>query len=180
MSREDLRYADTKKQDTTFSGTEQDYQDPLVIDKILESTNVAEELSEDDLISIGNLVVDGYETDLISRAHWEKDLETWTKLALQVVDQKTYPCAREIRSVSYPSTTKLPIEIKSSSVRSSATLEDSKILSMVKGSSYSCSVPANFGSSLVIYTTLFHFTFILIILYFLFCRSIYYSIYHKT
>ena len=91
MSREDLRYADTKKQDTTFSGTEQDYQDPLVIDKILESTNVAEELSEDDLISIGNLVVDGYETDLISRAHWEKDLETWTKLALQVVDQKTYP-----------------------------------------------------------------------------------------
>ena len=58
MAREDLRYADTKQQDTTFSGTEQEYQDPLTIDKILESTNVAEELSEDDIISIGNFAID--------------------------------------------------------------------------------------------------------------------------
>ena len=79
------------KEDPKFAGTEQEYEDPLTIDKILESTNVAEDLTDEDLISIGNLVVDGYETDLISRAHWEKDLETWTKLALQVVDQKTYP-----------------------------------------------------------------------------------------
>ena len=79
------------KEDPKFAGTEQEYEDPLTIDKILESSNVAEDLTDEDLISIGNLVVDGYETDLISRAHWEKDLETWTKLALQVVDQKTYP-----------------------------------------------------------------------------------------
>ena len=79
------------KEDPKFAGTEQEYEDPLTIDKILESTNVAEDLTDEDLISIGNLVVDGYETDLTSRAHWEKDLETWTKLALQVVDQKTYP-----------------------------------------------------------------------------------------
>lgn len=101
MSRENLRYADTKKQDTVFSGTEQDYQDPLTLTKILESTNVAEELSEDDLIAIGNLVVDGYETDLASRAHWEKDLETWTKLALQISEQKTYPW-QGAANVKYP------------------------------------------------------------------------------
>lgn len=101
MSRENLRYADTKQQDTVFSGTEQDYQDPLSLYKILQSSNVADELSQDDLISIGNLVVDGYETDLASRAHWEKDLETWTKLALQVVDQKTYPW-QGAANVKYP------------------------------------------------------------------------------
>ena len=56
------------KEDPKFAGTEQEYEDPLTIDKILESTNVAEDLTDEDLISIGNLVVDGYETDLISRA----------------------------------------------------------------------------------------------------------------
>ena len=123
------------KEDPKFAGTEQEYEDPLTIDKILESTNVAEDLTDEDLISIGNLVVDGYETDLISRAHWEKDLETWTKLALQVVDQKTYPW-QGAANIKYPllSTAKLPIDIRSSSESSSATLVDSRILSITKGS----------------------------------------------
>ena len=77
--------------ETKFAGTEQEYEDSLTIEKILQSKNVACELSAEDLISIGNLVVDGYETDLSSRAHWEKDLESWTKLALQITDNKTYP-----------------------------------------------------------------------------------------
>ena len=77
--------------ETKFAGTEQEYEDSLTIEKILQSKNIACELSAEDLISIGNLVVDGYETDLSSRAHWEKDLESWTKLALQITDNKTYP-----------------------------------------------------------------------------------------
>ena len=79
------------KADQVFAGTEQEFTEALSLDTILSSTNVAEELSEDDLISIGNMVVDGYETDLQSREHWEKDLEAWTKLALQVADNKTFP-----------------------------------------------------------------------------------------
>ena len=52
------------KADQVFAGTEQEFTEALSLDTILSSTNVAEELSEDDLISIGNMVVDGYETDL--------------------------------------------------------------------------------------------------------------------
>ena len=89
------------KADPNFVGTEQEYEEPLTLTKILDATNVAEELSDDDLISIGNLVVEGYETDLASRAHWEKDLETWTKLALQVSEQKTYPW-QGAANVKYP------------------------------------------------------------------------------
>ena len=89
------------KADPNFVGTEQEYEEPLTLTKILESTNVAEELSDDDLISIGNLVVEGYETDLASRSHWEKDLETWTKLALQISEQKTYPW-QGAANVKYP------------------------------------------------------------------------------
>lgn len=74
-----------------FDGTEQDYKDPLKIQDILDAQNIAEMVSKEDLISIGNDVVTGFETDLVSREPWEKDLETWTKLALQISDQKSYP-----------------------------------------------------------------------------------------
>lgn len=75
----------------TFDGTEQEYKDPLKIQDILDAQNIAEMVSKEDLISIGNDVVTGFETDLLSREPWEKDLETWTKLALQISDQKSYP-----------------------------------------------------------------------------------------
>ncbi len=63
----------------------------MKIEKILESTNLAEDLDEDKLIEIGNQVVTGYETDLRSREEWEEDLKNWTELALQVASKKTYP-----------------------------------------------------------------------------------------
>lgn len=63
----------------------------MKIDKILKSTNIAEDLDEDKLISIGDEVVSGYETDLQSRKDWENDLKTWTELALQVSSTKSYP-----------------------------------------------------------------------------------------
>lgn len=57
----------------------------------INSVNIAEDLDRNQLLDIGNDVVDGFDTDLSSRAPWEKDLENWTKLALQVADQKTFP-----------------------------------------------------------------------------------------
>ena len=77
--------------DDTFVGTEQEYDKNLKLETLLDSDNIATLLSDDDLIKIGNDVVTGYETDLASREQWEKDLEAWTKLALQVSEQKTYP-----------------------------------------------------------------------------------------
>ena len=48
-------------------------------------------LEERDAIFIGNEVVDGYEKDVLSRQEWEDELEEGMKLALQVVENKTFP-----------------------------------------------------------------------------------------
>lgn len=64
----------------------------LKLETIIGNTkNLAEDLDDDTLISIGNDVVEGYETDKASREPWEKDLKTWTELALQISGNKTYP-----------------------------------------------------------------------------------------
>lgn len=63
----------------------------MKLQKILESSNLVTDLSDDKLIEIGNDVVAGYETDLESRKPWEKDLKNWTELALQVASDKTFP-----------------------------------------------------------------------------------------
>jgi len=63
----------------------------MKIEKILASTNLATDLSDEQLISIANDAVAGYETDLESRRPWEEDLKSWTELALQITSQKTFP-----------------------------------------------------------------------------------------
>ena len=63
----------------------------MKLETILGSTNIAEELDDNDLIKIGDQVVSGYETDLDSRKPWEQDLKNWTELALQVTQNKTFP-----------------------------------------------------------------------------------------
>ena len=63
----------------------------MKIEKILDSQNLAEELDDNELITIGNDVVEGYLTDLDSRRPWEKDLKNWTELALQIAQEKTFP-----------------------------------------------------------------------------------------
>jgi len=63
----------------------------MKIQDLITKSNIAEDLDEDQLIKIGDSVITGYETDKASRAPWEKDLKTWTELALQVASEKTYP-----------------------------------------------------------------------------------------
>ena len=64
----------------------------LKLETIIGNTkNLAEDLDDNTLISIGNDVVEGYETDKASREPWEKDLKSWTELALQISGNKTYP-----------------------------------------------------------------------------------------
>lgn len=73
----------------------------MKLEKILESNNLADALDNDTLQKIGNDVYDGYESDLRSRKEWEDDLEKWTKLALQIVESKTYPW-KGASNVKYP------------------------------------------------------------------------------
>ena len=60
-------------------------------DEQLNSTNVAELLSKDDLEKIGLDVVEGYDYDKLSRAEWEVRYEQALKLAAQVMERKTFP-----------------------------------------------------------------------------------------
>jgi chaperonin GroES len=73
----------------------------MKLEKIIASNNVAEDLDEEELKKIGTKVYDGFDADIKSRAVWEKDLEKWTKLALQIVDEKTYPW-KGASNVKYP------------------------------------------------------------------------------
>lgn len=63
----------------------------LSLDKILQSTNLAEKLRDRDLDAIGAEVCDGYESDKLSRKGWEDKIDTWMSLALQVAEHKTFP-----------------------------------------------------------------------------------------
>lgn len=73
----------------------------MKLEKILESTNLATDLKEEQLITIGDNVVRGYETDLDSRKPWEEDLKNWTELALQISTKKTYPWP-DAANIKYP------------------------------------------------------------------------------
>jgi chaperonin GroES len=69
--------------------------------RLLQTKNIAETLDDDMLVKIGAECKAGFESDLLSREQWEKDLETWTKLAMQVKEEKTYPWVNA-SNVQYP------------------------------------------------------------------------------
>lgn len=58
---------------------------------LLESVNVAESLDQDVLDNIGADCRVGFENDKESRHEWESNLDDWTKLAMQVREEKTFP-----------------------------------------------------------------------------------------
>lgn len=59
--------------------------------KIIDSTNLVSELSENQLMKLSDQCKSGFEADLVSRSEWDKQAKEWTKLALQVREQKQYP-----------------------------------------------------------------------------------------
>ena len=74
----------------------------MKIEKILNSVNLVDEIKDEKVLQkIGRQVVEGFELDLDSRKPWEKDVENWTKLALQISDKKTYPWPNA-SNVKYP------------------------------------------------------------------------------
>jgi chaperonin GroES len=63
----------------------------LSLEKIQDSDNIAELLSEDDNDEIGRTVCQNFEIDEQSRMKWKTKMEDATELALQLVTPKTYP-----------------------------------------------------------------------------------------
>lgn len=66
-------------------------EDTSQINILLESTNIAESLSDALLDEIGQKCVDDFEEDLESRSDWEESNEEWLKLAAQTMETKNYP-----------------------------------------------------------------------------------------
>jgi chaperonin GroES len=67
----------------------------------IEQINIAEELDDEELKEISRQCKDGFEYDLQSRSEWEDNLDSWTKLALQVKEEKTFPWVNA-SNVKYP------------------------------------------------------------------------------
>lgn len=69
--------------------------------KFIAEVNIAKHLEETELVKIGTKIHDGYLTDMNSRRQWEENLDSWTKLALQTKEIKTYPWPKA-SNVKYP------------------------------------------------------------------------------
>lgn len=68
---------------------------------LLELTNIAETLTEEQLKKIGADAKAGFERDQASRQEWEKMLDEWTKLAKQTIEPKNFPWPKA-SNVKYP------------------------------------------------------------------------------
>ena len=84
----------------------------LSLETILESDNIAKELSDQALSKIGKDVVDGFDVDRKSREGWESKIEDWTRLALQVAEMKTTPWPNAA-NVKYPLITNAALQFSS-------------------------------------------------------------------
>ena len=84
----------------------------LRIEDILISNNIAEELSDDDLTTIGMSVYDGFMEDETSRIDWKDKQDEWMELALQVMEEKTFPWPGAA-NVKYPLLTTAAIQFAS-------------------------------------------------------------------
>jgi chaperonin GroES len=67
----------------------------------IKNKNLVDELSDDQLVELGEQVQRGFENDCTSRDEWEQDLDEWIKLAKQIREEKTYPW-QGASNVKYP------------------------------------------------------------------------------
>ena len=63
----------------------------MKIEELLRSPNIAEDMDDDALSSLGFTLMNDINLDLNSRIEWEERNEKANKLALQVVERKTFP-----------------------------------------------------------------------------------------
>lgn len=77
--------------------------------QFIQSTNIAEELEEDDLAEIGKKVIDEYQIDDESRSDWKEQTKKAMELAKQVKQEKNYPWPKA-SNVKYPIITSAAIQ----------------------------------------------------------------------
>lgn len=83
-------------------GTQEDQQSAgISLRAIVEAKNIADTLDEQKLVDIGSECAKGFEYDITTRKEWEDNLKEWTKLALQVREEKSWPWPKAA-NVKYP------------------------------------------------------------------------------
>lgn len=87
--------------ESTESSQEKDQERQTPIREYLESINIAKNLSTQKLTDISSEVRRGFEQDLESRREWERNIDDWTKLAIQTKEEKTYPWPKS-SNIKYP------------------------------------------------------------------------------
>jgi chaperonin GroES len=80
-----------EKEDNIQESESGELETKLSLDKVVKSPNVAELLDPEHLTKIGNMVYDDWIIDKTSRSEWEERNAEALKLALQVVENKTFP-----------------------------------------------------------------------------------------
>ncbi len=91
-----MSYLDLAKQeDQPLQDTESPFEDTI------ESINLAERLSDDELLKIGRDAKEGFESDMDSRKEWELQADEWTKLAKLTAEKKVFPWPNA-SNVKYP------------------------------------------------------------------------------
>ena len=76
--------------------------DPAIeLEALLQTANVAEKLSQEELDLIGDTCAKGYDTDWESGADWREMADEWIKLSTQAMETKTYPWPNA-SNVKYP------------------------------------------------------------------------------
>jgi len=73
----------------------------IELEQALFSKNYADGLDEDELKKIGETCRTGFEQDLQTRSEWERSIDTWTKLAKQVQETRSFPWPNA-SNVKYP------------------------------------------------------------------------------
>jgi len=61
------------------------------LDRLLVSTNIVDELDEDERNKLAQVVIKGWELDKVSRKPWEEGYEGWLKMAGQYREHKNFP-----------------------------------------------------------------------------------------
>jgi chaperonin GroES len=64
---------------------------PIPIWESIRAVNVAKLLTDEDVTAIGRIVASGYEVDMSSRSEWARRQAAANKLALQVMEEETFP-----------------------------------------------------------------------------------------
>ena len=90
-------------EDPQLQATNTEYSKPrdTQLDRLLATTNIAEELDDELLATIGEEVIRGFDKDLNSKEAWDASVDAWIKLAAQVKEQRSYPWPNAA-NVKYP------------------------------------------------------------------------------